>query len=106
MGGQLEGKRMEPTIVMDVKSDDILMEKFVLFSISNIADPRWRQRSELFGPILPIVPVDDINEAIAFIRDRPTPLVIYLFTNSNEFKDLCEDLVLISFNLDSVLIVP
>ena len=29
MGGQSEGKRVAPTIVKDVKEDDILMEEFV-----------------------------------------------------------------------------
>jgi aldehyde dehydrogenase (NAD+) len=37
---------------------------------------------EIFGPILPIVEVDDIDAAIAFVRARPRPLSLYLFTSS------------------------
>lgn len=37
---------------------------------------------ELFGPLLPIVAFDDLNEAIAFVRARPKPLALYLFTSS------------------------
>ncbi|KAJ7882834.1 Aldehyde/histidinol dehydrogenase [Mycena leptocephala] len=69
-GGNTEGtKRIEPTLVADVGLDDSLME------------------DELFGPIIPIVPVDDIHEAIQIIRGRPIPLVIYVFTDNEETKN-------------------
>jgi len=70
MGGKSEGKRIEPTIVKHVKVDDVLME------------------GEIFGPILAILPVDDVNEAIRIIRGRPTPLAIYIFTENNATTDL------------------
>ncbi|KAJ7483272.1 Aldehyde/histidinol dehydrogenase [Mycena latifolia] len=69
-GGNSEGtKRLEPTLVANVGLNDALME------------------DELFGPIIPIVPVDDINEAIQIIRERPVPLVIYVFTDSEDTKN-------------------
>lgn len=37
---------------------------------------------ELFGPLLPIAAFDDLDEAIAFVRARPKPLALYLFTSS------------------------
>ncbi|KAJ7802239.1 Aldehyde/histidinol dehydrogenase [Mycena olivaceomarginata] len=71
-GGNSEGtKRIEPTVVTDVKLNDALME------------------DELFGPIIPIVPVDDRQEAIQVIQGRPVPLVIYVFTDSEETKNKC-----------------
>lgn len=36
---------------------------------------------EIFGPILPVLTVPDIEAAIAFVNARPKPLVLYLFTN-------------------------
>lgn len=36
-------------------------------------------REEIFGPLLPIVPYDTLDDAIAIICDRPAPLVIYWF---------------------------
>ena len=57
-------KYIEPTLVSDVSPDDPLMEE------------------ELFGPILPIVPVNSVNEAIDFINSREKPLALYVFTNS------------------------
>ena len=34
---------------------------------------------EIFGPILPIVSVDNIDAAIKFVTDRPKPLACYYF---------------------------
>jgi coniferyl-aldehyde dehydrogenase len=36
-------------------------------------------REEIFGPILPIVPYDTLDDAIAFINARPRPLALYYF---------------------------
>jgi coniferyl-aldehyde dehydrogenase len=38
-------------------------------------------RDELFGPILPVVPYDTLDEAIAFINARPRPLALYCFSH-------------------------
>jgi aldehyde dehydrogenase (NAD+) len=37
-------------------------------------------REEIFGPILPVLPFDRLDDALALLRDRPTPLALYLFT--------------------------
>lgn len=34
---------------------------------------------EIFGPILPLLPYDDLDEALAWINARPRPLALYLF---------------------------
>ncbi|KAK7050260.1 aldehyde dehydrogenase, partial [Favolaschia claudopus] len=69
LGGKSEGLKMEMTVVKNVSANDSLME------------------GEIFGPILPIVPVDNLQDAIDFVRDRAHPLVLYAFTESAEFKD-------------------
>lgn len=42
---------------------------------------------EIFGPIPAIVPVDSLGAAIRIIHQRPTPLVIYVFSESSETKN-------------------
>lgn len=37
-------------------------------------------QEEIFGPILPIIPFDTLNEAIHFVNQREKPLALYLFT--------------------------
>jgi coniferyl-aldehyde dehydrogenase len=57
-----KGFNIAPTLVIDPPADCMLMEE------------------EIFGPILPILPYDDLDQAIAFIRARPRPLALYIFT--------------------------
>jgi aldehyde dehydrogenase (NAD+) len=40
-------------------------------------------REEIFGPILPIVTVPGLDEAVDFINDRDKPLALYVFTDSD-----------------------
>lgn len=65
-GGQTnaEEKYIAPTLMVDVPLDSELMQE------------------EIFGPILPIVEYQTLDEAIAFINQRPKPLALYLFSNS------------------------
>lgn len=41
---------------------------------------------EIFGPILPVVIVRDVDEAIAFINARSHPLAAYVFSHSREVR--------------------
>uniref|UniRef100_A0A452UAS2 Aldehyde dehydrogenase domain-containing protein n=1 Tax=Ursus maritimus TaxID=29073 RepID=A0A452UAS2_URSMA len=41
-------------------------------------------QEEIFGPILPIVNVRSLDEAIEFINRREKPLALYAFSNSNQ----------------------
>jgi coniferyl-aldehyde dehydrogenase len=43
-------------------------------------DASTLMREEIFGPILPIVPYDDLPQAIASINARPKPLALYCFS--------------------------
>ncbi|KAJ8574074.1 hypothetical protein K7X08_010585 [Anisodus acutangulus] len=41
---------------------------------------------EIFGPLLPIITVDKIEDSIEFVNARPKPLAIYAFTNDEVLK--------------------
>ncbi|XP_076832572.1 aldehyde dehydrogenase family 3 member A2a [Brachyhypopomus gauderio] len=55
-----------PTVLRDVSADSKVMQE------------------EIFGPVLPIIPVKGVNEAIQFIREREKPLALYVFSYSNK----------------------
>jgi len=38
-------------------------------------------QEEIFGPILPIVEYEQLDDALDLLRERPTPLALYLFTS-------------------------
>lgn len=42
---------------------------------------------EIFGPVLPIIPVDSIREAVDFVNARDQPLALYMFS---ENKAVCD----------------
>lgn len=39
-------------------------------------------QEEIFGPLLPIITVEDTDAAIRFVTSRPKPLALYVFSNS------------------------
>ncbi|XP_066502053.1 aldehyde dehydrogenase family 3 member A2b [Hoplias malabaricus] len=55
-----------PTVLRDVKPDAKVMQE------------------EIFGPVLPILSVNSVNEAIRFINEREKPLVLYIFTQDKK----------------------
>lgn len=45
-------------------------------------------QEEIFGPILPILPYQNISEIVELINKKPSPLACYLFTGKEDEKDL------------------
>ncbi|MFN3579067.1 MAG: coniferyl aldehyde dehydrogenase [Pseudomonas sp.] len=45
----------------------------------NVTDDMRVMQEEIFGPLLPIVPYDSINHALAYITERDRPLALYYF---------------------------
>jgi aldehyde dehydrogenase (NAD+) len=44
-------------------------------------------REEIFGPILPVLEFDKLDDALALLHDRPTPLALYLFTKDRATQE-------------------
>ncbi|MGF6167835.1 coniferyl-aldehyde dehydrogenase [Pseudomonas moraviensis] len=45
----------------------------------NVSDEMSVMQDEIFGPLLPIVPYRDLEQAFAYINQRPHPLALYYF---------------------------
>jgi len=45
----------------------------------NVSDEMTVMQDEIFGPLLPIVPYRDLQQAFAYINQRPRPLALYYF---------------------------
>lgn len=43
-------------------------------------------QEEIFGPILPVLTVDNVQQAIDFVNARPKPLALYLFTTDRHVR--------------------
>ncbi|MFC7896306.1 aldehyde dehydrogenase family protein [Streptomyces sp. NPDC057381] len=68
-GSDRSGKYIAPTVLADVAPDAPVM------------------REEIFGPILPVVTVSGLDEAIDFVNDRDKPLALYVFSESDETRE-------------------
>ncbi|XP_023620625.1 fatty aldehyde dehydrogenase isoform X4 [Myotis lucifugus] len=59
--------------------------RYIAPTILTDVDPETKvMQEEIFGPILPIVPVKNADEAIKFINDREKPLAFYVFSHNNK----------------------
>ena len=49
----------------------------------NVTDEMTVMQDEIFGPLLPIVPYRDLEQAFSYINQRPRPLALYYFGYDN-----------------------
>jgi len=61
--------------------DDCYIEPTVL---RNVSPDSPVMADEIFGPILPVLTVSSVDEAIRFVNGREKPLALYLFSNDSE----------------------
>ena len=64
-GGKLDAKDryIEPTLLDNVPLDSAVM------------------REEIFGPVLPMIEIESVEQAVAFINEREKPLALYVFAD-------------------------
>ena len=74
IGGGADPARLfiEPTVLVDVPGDAPIMQE------------------EIFGPILPLIPYDSWDGALAFVRARDKPLAAYAFGRDRDAIDRAE----------------
>lgn len=60
-------------------ADDPARRRMTPVLLTGVEDGMDIMREEIFGPLLPLVPYDSVDDAIAYITARPRPLALYLF---------------------------
>ncbi len=55
--------------------------------LRNVAADAPIMADEIFGPILPVIGVESVDQAIAFVNGRPKPLALYLFTHDRAVRN-------------------
>ncbi|MEO9214560.1 MAG: coniferyl aldehyde dehydrogenase [Rhodanobacter sp.] len=55
--------------------------------LSGVNDEMGVMQQEIFGPLLPLVPYDSLDEAIAYVANHPHPLALYLFEQDRALVD-------------------
>ncbi|EIM24524.1 NAD-dependent aldehyde dehydrogenase [Microvirga lotononidis] len=62
-------RRMSPVVLTDVPDHALVMSE------------------EIFGPVLPVVTYDDLDEACRFVTEQPHPLALYPFSHDSRTID-------------------
>jgi acyl-CoA reductase-like NAD-dependent aldehyde dehydrogenase len=62
-------RKLAPTLVLDPSDEMLVMQE------------------EIFGPILPVVTYQTLDEAIAYVNDHPRPLALYVFSHDRSATD-------------------
>jgi aldehyde dehydrogenase (NAD+) len=62
-------KHIEPTVIVDPATDSKVMQE------------------EIFGPILPVITVESMSEAVEFVNAREKPLALYVFAEDGDRVD-------------------
>jgi aldehyde dehydrogenase (NAD+) len=65
-GGKAHGQILEPTILVDVKKEDPVMQQ------------------EIFGPIMPVLEFNDFEEELKKLANEEHPLAFYYFGNNKD----------------------
>ncbi|MDH5492598.1 MAG: aldehyde dehydrogenase family protein, partial [Myxococcales bacterium] len=55
--------------------------------LKNVSAESKVMQDEIFGPILPVLSVTDMDAAIAFVNARPKPLALYLFASDRGVQE-------------------
>lgn len=64
-GSDPERLYLEPTVLTGVSAESPVMS------------------DEIFGPVLPVLPFESLDEALALVRSRPDPLALYVFSQDD-----------------------
>lgn len=65
----LEGRHIEPSLLTGISFDDAIM------------------KDEIFGPILPVIEYDDLEEVLPKVKSLPDPLACYVYTQNKSIKN-------------------
>ncbi len=84
--GLLEGARSRGQILWGGQSDaERRRIAPTLIRVESLEDPLMQE--ELFGPLLPVLRIRDLDAAIEQINQRPKPLALYLFSKRREAQE-------------------
>jgi len=77
--GLLDDARAKGAKLIPTHDDQPSDRRLVPHLLLNVNDEMAVMREEIFGPLLPIVPYDQVDDAIGYIRAHDRPLALYWF---------------------------
>lgn len=67
VGGDVDvaNRYVAPTVIADCRLDSAVMQE------------------EIFGPLMPVIPYENLDEAVSIIHRKPKPLALYIFATDD-----------------------
>jgi coniferyl-aldehyde dehydrogenase len=81
---QARGAKVEP---LSTAPADDARRKLPPLALLNVDDTMRVMQDEIFGPLLPVLPYQDLDAAIAYVNQHPRPLALYCFENDSGRRD-------------------
>jgi len=81
---QARGAKIEP---LSTANADDARRKLPPLALLNVDDSMRVMQDEIFGPLLPVLPYQDLDAAIAYVNQHPRPLALYCFENDAGRRD-------------------
>lgn len=89
--GMIDDAREKGATVIQInpgdEQSDQLHRKIPLTLVINPTDNMQVMREEIFGPILPVIAYDELDQAINHINAGDRPLALYIFSHSSAERD-------------------
>ncbi|AEG47867.1 Coniferyl-aldehyde dehydrogenase [Sphingobium chlorophenolicum L-1] len=82
LNGYLDDARAKGATLHPLHGDDAQQgaRQMVPTAITGVNDSMRLMQEEIFGPVMPVVEYDGLDEAIDFVKARPRPLALYIFS--------------------------
>lgn len=81
-----EAKDKGARIEVLMKESDKAGRKVPLTFVFNLESETKMMQEEIFGPIMPVITYETLDEAMSYVRARPRPLALYLFDDSKTIQ--------------------
>jgi coniferyl-aldehyde dehydrogenase len=81
---QERGATIEP---LSTTPPDATRRRLPPLALLNVDEGMRVMQDEIFGPLLPVLPYQDLDQAIAWVNQHPRPLALYYFGNDGGPRD-------------------
>ncbi len=86
LSGLVDDARKKGANIIDIypeeEKSDSNVRKMPPKLVTNVTPDMDIMQEEIFGPLLPLVPYDSLDDALEFVREREHPLALYLFSDN------------------------
>ncbi|MCK6264146.1 coniferyl aldehyde dehydrogenase [Vibrio sp. ZSDE26] len=82
----LEDAKEKGANVETIDCDKLIEHQMLPHILTELTDDMLVMQEEIFGPLLPVIGYESMDEVTTFINERPRPLALYLMSDDKELR--------------------